>query len=120
MREAACERMRNDSSPSGRRRRESPSVPLDRRRRVDDLGTFGGTKSFAYGVSADGNVIAGQALLETEQGHAFRWTAEYGLQDLRTLGGTGSVAYGISGDGNVVVGFSQHHNANAVVCMASA
>jgi probable HAF family extracellular repeat protein len=63
------------------------------------LGTLGGGKSRAYGVSADGAVVVGWS-----NGRAFRWTAAGGMQDLGTLGGCCSVAYGVSADGSVVVG----------------
>ncbi len=69
-----------------------------------DLGTLGGAFSYAYGVSADGAVIVGNASTTSEHTHAFRWTAATGMQDLGTLGGNYSVAYGVSADGSVVVG----------------
>jgi probable HAF family extracellular repeat protein len=71
---------------------------------MQDLGTLGGSRSEAYGVSADGAVVVGVA--ENAEGHwrAFRWTASGGMQDLGTLGGDWSWAYGVSADGAVVVG----------------
>ncbi len=62
--------------------------------------------SFAYGVSADGSVIAGLSRVQSEVGdQAFRWTAQTGMVGLGTLPGTiRSRASGISDDGSVVIG----------------
>jgi probable HAF family extracellular repeat protein len=67
------------------------------------LGTLGGDRSWAYGVSADGAVVVGGAFNAAGQDRAFRW--ENGvMQDLGTLGGCCSRALGVSADGAVVVG----------------
>jgi probable HAF family extracellular repeat protein len=72
---------------------------------MEDLGTLpGGDWTRAYGVSADGAVVVGDAVNATGQSHAFRWTASGGMQDLGTLGGDWSGASGVSADGTVVVG----------------
>jgi probable HAF family extracellular repeat protein len=68
------------------------------------LGTLGGSKSAATGVSADGSVVVGSAYNAAGDPRAFRWTAAHGMQDLGTLGGDGSEATGVSADGSVVVG----------------
>jgi probable HAF family extracellular repeat protein len=68
------------------------------------LGTLGGNRSEARGVSADGSVVVGWAINAAGYEHAFRWTAARGMQDLGTLGGRWSEAYGVSADGSVVVG----------------
>ena len=73
------------------------------------LGTLGGVRSEAWGVSADGAVVVGWAHNAAGQWRAFRWTASGGMRDLGTLGGTWSEAYGVSADGAVVVGGA--HNA---------
>jgi probable HAF family extracellular repeat protein len=70
------------------------------------LGTLGGSKSAATGVSADGSVVVGWADNAAGQRRAFRWTAAGGMQDLGTLGGDWSVALGVSADGSVVVGWA--------------
>jgi probable HAF family extracellular repeat protein len=75
---------------------------------MQDLGTLGGNESVAYGVSADGAVVVGQAA--AGQGRAFRWTASGGMQDLGTLGGYWSAALGVSADGAVVVGWAENAN----------
>lgn len=69
-----------------------------------DLGTFGGSHSFAKAVSADGAVVVGHAHATNWHSRAFRWTAATGLVDLGTLGGPHSLATAISADGAVVVG----------------
>jgi probable HAF family extracellular repeat protein len=57
--------------------------------------------SGAYGISADGTVIVGQAPVRP-----FRWTATTGMTDLGDLGGgTFGQADAASTDGSVVVGF---------------
>jgi probable HAF family extracellular repeat protein len=53
---------------------------------MQDLGTLGGSYSWAYGVSADGAVVVGRAYNAVGY-RAFRWTAAGGMQDLGTLGG---------------------------------
>jgi len=69
------------------------------------LGTLGGSRSRAYGVSDDGSVVAGWAQISDGSYRAFRWTAVSGMQSLGTLGGySNSLAFGISADGLVVVG----------------
>ncbi len=69
---------------------------------MQTLGTFTGYgSSQALAISADGSVIVGES-----SGHAFRWTAAYGLQDIGTLGSPWATAYGVSADGAVIVGMS--------------
>jgi probable HAF family extracellular repeat protein len=65
----------------------------------------GGGWSRAYGVSADGTVVVGEAINAAGQRRAFRW--ENGvMQDLGTLGGNRSEASAVSAGGAVVVGGS--------------
>jgi probable HAF family extracellular repeat protein len=68
------------------------------------LGTLGGRESEAWGISADGSVVVGEAENPARQRRAFRWTAAGGMQHLGTLGGYWSYALGVSADGSVVVG----------------
>jgi probable HAF family extracellular repeat protein len=72
---------------------------------MQNLGTLGGNRSEAYGVSADGAVVVGWARNAAGQVRAFRWTESSGrMDDLGTLpGGDWSFAYGVSADGAVVV-----------------
>jgi probable HAF family extracellular repeat protein len=72
------------------------------------LGTLGGDRSWAIGVSADGAVVVGVAYNTDAMPRAFRWTASGGMQDLGTLGGAGSESWSISADGAVVVGMAQN------------
>ncbi len=65
----------------------------------------GSTNSHAYGVSADGFVIVGEAGSAAGR-EAFRWTQEEGMIGLGDLAGGSfsSSANGISADGLVIVG----------------
>jgi len=76
---------------------------------MQDLGTLGGASSVAYGVSADGRVVVGQADNSAGQQRAFRWENSV-MQDLGTLGLDYSVAWDVSADGSVVVGAAYDSN----------
>jgi probable HAF family extracellular repeat protein len=77
---------------------------------MQDLGTLGGNRSEAYGVSANGSVVVGWAHNAAAWRRAFRWEDGV-LRDLSTLGGTESEAYGVSANGSVVVGRDNWHGA---------
>ncbi len=86
---------------------------------IQDLGVLpGGGGAAAYGVSADGNVVAGTSG-SANGPRAFRWTTTGGLQDLGVLTNISNSAasYGnaISADGQWVVGTSIDTGAPAVV-----
>src|SRR3954469_17253816 len=58
--------------------------------RIKDLGTLGGTYSYAYGLNNAGQVAGGSATPNQTGGlsqTAFLWTKHTGIQDLGTLGG---------------------------------
>ncbi|MBP1851924.1 autotransporter domain-containing protein [Rhizobium halophytocola] len=77
---------------------------------MEDLQALGGNYSYAYGVSADGSVVVGQAATAGDSvNHAFRWTSATNMIDLGTLAGSEaySSAYGVSSDGGTVVGESE-------------
>jgi probable HAF family extracellular repeat protein len=64
-------------------------------------------RSFALGVSADGNVVVGEGRYGADslQYEAFRWTPTTGLVGLGFLpGGTRSSGAGVSADGSILVG----------------
>lgn len=82
---------------------------------MQDLGTFGGNWSSAWGISADGTTVVGEAYLGA-QPNAFCWTASGGLQNLGTLGGAVSVAYDASADGSVIVGAAADPSGNLIAC----
>lgn len=73
---------------------------------LDSLGFLGGNNStFAYGVSADGQVAVGTSESSPNRHlHAFRWTPAGGIQDLGVTTGTESIAWGISPNGAVIFG----------------
>jgi probable HAF family extracellular repeat protein len=51
---------------------------------LQELGTLGGSVSFATGVSADGRVVVGWSYNAAANVRAFRWTAAGGMEDLNT------------------------------------
>jgi probable HAF family extracellular repeat protein len=70
------------------------------------LGSLGTTYAEAYGVSADGSVVAGWVGVLNPH-RAYRWTPAGGMVDLGSFGGSGGAeAYGLSADGSTVVGYS--------------
>jgi len=80
-----------------------------------DLSTLGGSDSYAYGVSADGSVVVGEAYNAAGQWRAFRWTQQTGMQDLNqvyasllTNGSYLYIAYAISPDGRYIVGWGSN------------
>ncbi len=84
-----------------------------------DLGTLGtGSTSSPTAMTPDGSVIVGQADVNPNDSHAFRWTLTTStMTDLGTLGtGSNSFAQFVSTDGEVVVGSSEtipHDNVHA-------
>ncbi len=69
------------------------------------LGTLGGSQSFAYALSADGQVVGGVADVAGDtEGRAFRWTSAGGMQNLGSLGGPESITYGLNSNGSVATG----------------
>lgn len=73
---------------------------------MQDLGVTTGTESLAWGVSANGALVHGEARDQVGYWRAFRWTASLGMRDMGTLGGPMSTAHGASADGSVIVGKS--------------
>jgi probable HAF family extracellular repeat protein len=73
---------------------------------LEDLGVTTGTQSIGIAVSANGQVVVGEALDASGFWRAFRWTAATGMQDIGTLGGPESAAFAVNGDGSVIVGSS--------------
>jgi len=87
-----------------------PSAGL--RGEVCKLGTLGGSRSFAYSVSADGNIVVGWANNAAGARRACRWTPSGGVEDLNlayahllTPGSELRTAYAISPNGRYIVGF---------------
>jgi probable HAF family extracellular repeat protein len=66
----------------------------------------GDDRSWAWAVSADGSVIAGESG-SSAANQAFRWTLNDGMTALGMLGGDSySIARGIAADGSIIVGES--------------
>jgi probable HAF family extracellular repeat protein len=69
---------------------------------MKDLGTLGGTNSYAYGINSSGEVVGG-ADISGDVEHAFLWQSGGGMHDLGALGGD-SYALGINNSGQVAGG----------------
>ncbi|MFN0130546.1 MAG: HYR domain-containing protein [Verrucomicrobiales bacterium] len=69
---------------------------------MQDLGTLGGTHSFAFAINNAGQVVGQSYIAGDTETHAFIWSAAGGMQDLGTLGGGSSAAQGINNIGQVV------------------
>jgi probable HAF family extracellular repeat protein/T5SS/PEP-CTERM-associated repeat protein len=76
-----------------------------------NLGTLGGTSSYAFGINTGGTVVGSAFIAGDASSHAFKHPGNAGgvMQDLGTLGGRHSEARGIN-DGGAVVGYA--HTAN--------
>ncbi len=72
----------------------------------------GDVRSFAYGVSSNGQIVVGHATIatdhDTEVPQAFRWTPTDGMQGLGFLPDKTeqSFALDVSADGSIIVGFA--------------
>src|SRR5215203_3896868 len=69
--------------------------------KVEDLGTLGGSRSWASAINDSGQVVGYSYLAGDQNYHAFLYK-DGKMTDLRTLGGTSSVAKGINKSGQVV------------------
>lgn len=67
---------------------------------IIDLGTLGGTGSYAWSINDSGQVVGGAWTSDAED-HAFLYSGGV-MNDLGTLGGTHSSAYSINDSGEVV------------------
>lgn len=67
---------------------------------ITDLGTLGGTFSYAYGINNSGQVV-GTAAVPGDAIRSFLWQ-NGSMQSLGTLGGDNSIAYDINNHGQVV------------------
>jgi probable HAF family extracellular repeat protein len=75
-----------------------------------DLGTLGGTPSYASAVNDAGQVV-GTSYIPSRAFHAFSWTQADGMVDLGTLGGNSSQAYAENANGEIVGYAYTAHNA---------
>lgn len=71
---------------------------------VTDLGTLGGTQTYASGINNSGQVV-GTSELPDSSSHAFLYS-DGRMTDLGTLGGFGSFAVDINDRGQVAGGIS--------------
>ncbi|MGF0536898.1 autotransporter domain-containing protein [Agrobacterium sp. ES01] len=78
-----------------------------------DIGTLGGSSSYAVDVSDDGSAVTGMSYNVSGAYHAFYWTAETGMVDIGSLTTGSSFANAISGDGSTVVGYSLSESGNS-------
>ena len=62
-----------------------------------DIGTLGGSQSFAYGLNDVGEVAGYSYLAGDATYHAFKWSQRSGMRDLGTLAGMGGSAFSVSG-----------------------
>ena len=68
-----------------------------------DLGTLGGSNSYAQALNDRGQVVGFSNLAgDPWSYHAFSWTSGDGMIDLGTLGGGSSIAYAVNDLGQVV------------------
>ena len=74
---------------------EYHSVIWDASLNIVDLGTLGGTNSYAFGNNCNGQVV-GTSATAGGSFDAFLWDSTHGMQDLGTLGGTMAQANGIN------------------------
>lgn len=66
-----------------------------------DLGTLGGSFSYAYDAASQGRIVGSSALASDVAQHAFLWQNGV-FHDLGTLGGLNSQAYAINEAGDIV------------------
>jgi probable HAF family extracellular repeat protein len=67
-----------------------------------DLGTLGGSSSFAEALNARGQVVGISDTAVNGASHAFSWTKQGGMADLGTLGGNFSLAIAVNERGMAV------------------
>lgn len=67
-----------------------------------DLGSLGGSYSYAVAINASGQVVGNSFVSGDTATHAFLWTKQGGMIDLGTLGGTSSLATAITPSGQIV------------------
>jgi len=75
---------------------------------MTDLGTLGGSYSYATGLSRDGSTVIGDSYVVGVVPHGFVWNSGI-MTDVGTLGGgTGSHIRSVSDDGSVAAGYGDN------------
>lgn len=69
---------------------------------ITDMGTLGGSKSWAAAINASGAVTGYSQTTGNVSEDVFLWTSTGGMQDLGTLGGTFAIGSAINSAGEVV------------------
>ncbi|HZK80771.1 MAG TPA: hypothetical protein VFC46_06875 [Humisphaera sp.] len=79
---------------------------------MHDLGTLGGSSSFAYSINDSDTIVGGSFIRGDKLVHAFEWTPISGMKDIGTLGGGFSLAYAITAAGKVAGYSTNSHGQN--------
>ena len=70
--------------------------------RIKDLGTLGGSESYAYAINRGGQVVGASTITGDANLHPFLYTDAAGMKDLGGLGGDEATAFGVNAAGQVV------------------
>lgn len=79
-----------------------PAALAEVRYTLTDLGTLGGSGSYALGINNLGQVVGASSLSGGNDCHAFLYTPGSGMKDLGTFGWTNSWGYGIINAGQII------------------